>query len=47
MRHSLDWRRHLMILKSYNLDAQIHIPGYDIRRSNRSKRLGGGVLLYS
>ena len=34
-------------LKSYNLDAQIHIPGYDIRRSNRSKRLGGGVLLYS
>ena len=34
-------------LKSYNLDAQIHLPGYDIRRSDKSKRLGGGVLLYS
>ena len=34
-------------LKSYILDAQIHLPGYDIRRSDRSKRLGGGVLLYS
>ena len=34
-------------LKSYILDAQIHIPGYDVSRSDRSKRLGGGVLLYS
>ena len=32
------------------MDANIHLPGYDIidiRRSDRSKRLGGGVLLYS
>ena len=34
-------------LKSYILDSQIHMPGYDIRRTDRSKRLGGGVLLYS
>ena len=34
-------------LKSYILDAQLHIPGYNISRSDRDKRVGGGVLLYS
>ena len=34
-------------LKSYILDAQLHIPGYVVSRSDRGKRIGGGVLLYS
>ena len=34
-------------LKGYISDAQIQIPGYDITRSDRGKRIGGGVLLYS
>jgi hypothetical protein len=33
-------------LKSYITDAQIHLPGYDIIRDDRSSRKGGGVLLY-
>ena len=27
-------------------DAQVHLPGYDLVRSDRKGRLGGGVLLY-
>ena len=27
-------------------DAQVHLPGYDLVRSDRIGRLGGGVLLY-
>lgn len=34
-------------LKSYISDAQLHIPGYNISRCDRDKRVGGGVLLYS
>ena len=34
-------------LKSYISDAQLHITGYAVSRSDRAKRLGGGVLLYS
>ena len=34
-------------LKSYNTDAQLDIPGYSLSRSDRSKRTGGGVMLYS
>ena len=34
-------------LKSYISDAQLHIPGYVVSRSDREKRVGGGVLLYS
>ena len=34
-------------LKSYISDAQLHIPGYVVSRSDRGKRTGGGVLLYS
>ena len=34
-------------LKSYFSDAQLQIPGYSISRCDRSKRHGGGVLLYS
>ena len=34
-------------LKSYISDAQLHIPGYVVSRSDRAKRIGGGVLLYS
>ena len=34
-------------LKSYISDAQLHIPGYEVSRSDRDKRIGGGVLLYS
>jgi len=34
-------------LKSYMSDAQLHIPGYVVSRSDRAKRVGGGVLLYS
>ena len=34
-------------LKSYYSDAQIQIPGYSVSRCDRSKRNGGGVLLYS
>ena len=34
-------------LKSYIDDAQLDIPGYNLFRSDRSARVGGGVLLYS
>jgi hypothetical protein len=34
-------------LKSYMLDAQLHIPHYVVSRSDRGVRVGGGVLLYS
>ncbi|KAL5260824.1 hypothetical protein ACHWQZ_G006752 [Mnemiopsis leidyi] len=34
-------------LKSYYSDAQLPIPGYSVTRCDRSKRNGGGVLLYS
>ena len=34
-------------LKSYIKDAQINIPNYIVSRSDRGKRVGGGVLLYS
>ena len=34
-------------LKSYHRDAQLQIPGYSVSRSDRGKRTGGGVLLYS
>ncbi len=34
-------------LKSYIEDAQVEIPGYNLFRSDRSARVGGGVLLYS
>ena len=34
-------------LKSYVSDAQLQIPGYQISRSDRDARIGGGVLLYS
>ena len=34
-------------LKSYTQDAQIAIPGYNLLRSDRSARVGGGVSLYS
>ena len=34
-------------LKSYFSDAQLQIPGYSLSRCDRSKRHGGGVLLYS
>lgn len=34
-------------LKSYISDAQLHIPGYVVSRSDRVFRIGGGVLLYS
>ena len=34
-------------LKSYISDAQLHIPEYVVSRSDRDKRTGGGVLLYS
>jgi hypothetical protein len=34
-------------LKSYISDAQLHIPGYVVSRSDRGNRTGGGVLLYS
>ena len=34
-------------LKPYISDAQLHIPGYEISRCDRDKRIGGGVLLYS
>ena len=34
-------------LKSHIEDAQVEIPGYNLFRSNRSSRVGGGVLLYS
>ena len=34
-------------LKSYFSDAQLQIPGYSISRCDRSKKNGGGVLLYS
>ena len=34
-------------LKSYMSDAQLHIPGYTVSRSDRGSRVGGGVLLYS
>ena len=33
-------------LKSYIQDAQLYIPGFEIIRSDRSSRKGGGVLLY-
>ena len=34
-------------LKTYIKDAQINIPNYNVKRSDRGKRKGGGVLLYS
>ena len=34
-------------LKSYHREAQLQIPGYSVSRSDRGKRTGGGVLLYS
>ena len=34
-------------LKGYMNDAQLKIPGYDLKRSDRDKRVGGGVLLYA
>ena len=34
-------------LKSYFSDAQFQIPGHSISRCDRSKKNGGGVLLYS
>ena len=34
-------------LKSYHSDAQLQVPGYSLTRSDRSKRTGGGVMLYS
>ena len=34
-------------LKGYITDAQIKIPNYNVSRSDRGKRTGGGVLLYS
>ncbi|MCP4262929.1 MAG: hypothetical protein GY774_36275, partial [Planctomycetes bacterium] len=34
-------------LKSYISDAQLHIPGCVVSRSDRDSRIGGGVLLYS
>lgn len=34
-------------LKSYISDAQLHIPGYEISRCDREKRIGGGVALFS
>ena len=34
-------------LKSYISDAQLHISGYVVSRSDRDARVGGGVLLYS
>ena len=34
-------------LKSYILDAQLNIPGYEISRCDREKRIGGGIALYS
>ena len=34
-------------LKSYITDAQLHVPGYLVSRSDRDSRVGGGVLLYS
>ena len=33
--------------KSYIADAQLHVPGYLVSRSDRDSRVGGGVLLYS
>lgn len=33
-------------LKPYITNAQVHIPGYEIIRCDRSTRKGGGVLLY-
>ena len=33
-------------LKPHIQDAQIYIPGYEVIRSDRSSRKGGGVLLY-
>ena len=32
-------------LKSYISDAQLHIPGYVVSRSDRDSRIGGGILL--
>ena len=32
-------------LKSYITDAQLHVPGYLVSRSDRDSRVGGGVLL--
>ena len=34
-------------LKDYINDAQLKIPGYEVKRSDRAKRVGGGVLLYA
>ena len=34
-------------LKRSITDAQVHIPHYEVSRSDRNKRTGGGVLLYS
>ena len=34
-------------LKSYIADAQLHVPGYLVSRSDRDSRVGGGVILYS
>ena len=34
-------------LKSCITDAQVHIPHYEVSRSDRNKRTGGGVILYS
>ena len=34
-------------LKGYIADAQINLPGYTVTRSDRDKRIGGGVLLFS
>jgi hypothetical protein len=34
-------------LKSYHSDDQLQVPGYSLARSDRSKRTGGGVMLYS
>ena len=33
-------------LRPHISDAQVHISGYDLVRSDRRKRKGGGVLLY-
>eukprot|EP00116_Pleurobrachia_bachei_P011043 sb/3471305/ len=34
-------------LKGFHCNEQIVIPGYNVTRSDRSGRVGGGVLLYS